>query len=147
LSEKSITSYLDHAFEYQVDNGIPIKSGFEDPKGTELLQLERFLRGLHDQKDVRQVVKEKVSTLSACGRSVANNGEVEAIASQERKQGDMYPQYMHTTINSNNEWNHTSRHSTNTNNHAHEKQQVDELTLTTFARLTRSIVDAKLIIG
>jgi CTD small phosphatase-like protein 2 len=51
-----------HAFGYQVDNGIPIESWFDDPHDTELLKLERFLRTLHDYPDVRQAVRAKFQT-------------------------------------------------------------------------------------
>jgi CTD small phosphatase-like protein 2 len=51
-----------HAFGYQVDNGIPIESWFDDPTDTELLKLERFLRTLHGKEDVREVVREKFQT-------------------------------------------------------------------------------------
>ncbi|KAL7481558.1 hypothetical protein ACHAW6_007242 [Cyclotella cf. meneghiniana] len=51
-----------HAFGYQVDNGIPIESWFDDPADTELLKLERFLRTLHGKEDVREVVREKFQT-------------------------------------------------------------------------------------
>ena len=51
-----------HAFGYQVDNGIPIESWFDDPNDTELLKLERFLRALHNVDDVRSVVRSKFQT-------------------------------------------------------------------------------------
>jgi CTD small phosphatase-like protein 2 len=51
-----------HAFGYQVDNGIPIESWFDDPEDRELLKLERFLRTLHGKEDVRDVVREKFQT-------------------------------------------------------------------------------------
>jgi CTD small phosphatase-like protein 2 len=51
-----------HAFGYQVDNGIPIESWFDDPEDRELLKLERFLRSLHGKEDVRDVVREKFQT-------------------------------------------------------------------------------------
>jgi len=51
-----------HAFGYQVDNGIPIESWFDDQHDTELLKLERFLRTLHGANDVRDVVRKKFQT-------------------------------------------------------------------------------------
>lgn len=56
-----------HAFGYQVDNGIPIESWFDDPNDKELLKLERFLRTLNVD-DVRSVVKEKFG----CYKLIAN---------------------------------------------------------------------------
>jgi len=51
-----------HAFGYQVDNGIPIESWFDEPTDTELLKLERFLRSLHGAPDVRKLVRKKFQT-------------------------------------------------------------------------------------
>jgi CTD small phosphatase-like protein 2 len=51
-----------HAFGYQVDNGVPIESWFDDPNDTELLKLERFLRSLHGVDDVRSVIKKVFRT-------------------------------------------------------------------------------------
>jgi len=51
-----------HAFGYQVENGIPIESWFDDPNDTELLKLEVFLRSLHNVDDVRPIVSSKFQT-------------------------------------------------------------------------------------
>jgi len=51
-----------HAFGYQVDNGIPIESWFDDPQDTELRKLERFLRTLHGVKDLRTVIRKTFQT-------------------------------------------------------------------------------------
>jgi len=51
-----------HAFGYQVDNGIPIESWFDDPHDRELLKLEAFLRTLHGAEDVRDVVRRTFRT-------------------------------------------------------------------------------------
>jgi CTD small phosphatase-like protein 2 len=52
-----------HAFGYQIDNGIPIESWFEDPNDTELLKLEQFLSNqLLGADDVRAVVRQQFQT-------------------------------------------------------------------------------------
>jgi CTD small phosphatase-like protein 2 len=48
-----------HAFGYQVDNGIPIESWFDNPADTELLKLETFLRRLAHVTDVRPRIRNK----------------------------------------------------------------------------------------
>jgi len=58
LSKAVLVDNSPHAFGYQVDNGIPIESWFDDPNDKELLKLEVFLRSLHGVEDVRSVVRE-----------------------------------------------------------------------------------------
>jgi CTD small phosphatase-like protein 2 len=48
-----------HAFGYQIDNGIPIESWFDDPEDTELLKLAAFLEELKEAPDVRSVVRQR----------------------------------------------------------------------------------------
>ena len=62
LAKSVLVDNSPHAFGYQVDNGIPIESWFDDPDDTELLKLERFLRTLHPVDDVRDVVRQKFQT-------------------------------------------------------------------------------------
>jgi CTD small phosphatase-like protein 2 len=62
LSKAVLVDNSPHAFGYQVDNGIPIESWFDDKNDTELLKLERFLRSLHKAKDVRTVVRNMFRT-------------------------------------------------------------------------------------
>ncbi len=62
LKKSVLVDNSPHAFGYQVDNGIPIESWFDDRKDTELLKLERFLRTLHGVKDVRTVVRRSFQT-------------------------------------------------------------------------------------
>jgi len=57
-----------HAFGYQVDNGIPIESWFDDETDRELLKLERFLRQLRDVHDVREKIRNKFK----CHELIAN---------------------------------------------------------------------------
>lgn len=52
-----------HAYAYQVDNGIPIESWFDDPKDTELLKLGDFLEKFNDNvKDVRPIIHNHFKT-------------------------------------------------------------------------------------
>lgn len=62
LSQCVLVDNSPHAFGYQVDNGIPIESWFDDPKDTELRKLERFLRTLHGVKDLRTVIRKTFQT-------------------------------------------------------------------------------------
>ena len=62
MSQMVLVDNSPHAFGYQIDNGIPIESWFDDPLDTELLKLSRFLDTLHGCKDVRQVVRSEFET-------------------------------------------------------------------------------------
>lgn len=62
LKKSVLVDNSPHAFGYQVDNGIPIESWFDDKNDTELLKLERFLRTLHEVEDVRSVVRRTFRT-------------------------------------------------------------------------------------
>lgn len=62
LSKSVLVDNSPHAFGYQIDNGIPIESWFDDPNDTELLKLERFLRTLHGAKDVRTNLRKTFKT-------------------------------------------------------------------------------------
>jgi len=62
LTKTVLVDNSPHAFGYQVDNGIPIESWFDDPNDTELLKLAAFVKTLHGEKDVRHVVRERFQT-------------------------------------------------------------------------------------
>ncbi|KAL7540103.1 hypothetical protein ACHAWF_006593 [Thalassiosira exigua] len=62
LSRTVLVDNSPHAFGYQVDNGIPIESWFDDPRDRELLKLEAFLGTLHGEEDVRDAVRRTFQT-------------------------------------------------------------------------------------
>jgi len=57
LAKTVLVDNSPHAFGYQVDNGIPIESWFDDPHDTELLKLAEFLDTIQDVNDVRPLVR------------------------------------------------------------------------------------------
>jgi len=59
LSQVVIVDNSPQAFGFQLENGIPIESWFEDDNDTQLLQLLPFLKNLLKTNDVRDHVKEK----------------------------------------------------------------------------------------
>jgi CTD small phosphatase-like protein 2 len=62
LSKAVLVDNSPHAFGYQVDNGIPIESWFDDPHDRELIKLEKFLKTLKGVEDVRSRVREQFQT-------------------------------------------------------------------------------------
>jgi CTD small phosphatase-like protein 2 len=59
LAKTVLVDNSPHAFGYQVDNGVPIESWFDNPNDRELLKLERFLRQLVGVADVRTACQRK----------------------------------------------------------------------------------------
>lgn len=62
LEQMALVDNSPHAFGYQIDNGIPIESWFDDRTDTELLKLEAFLMTLVGCDDVRPLIREKFQT-------------------------------------------------------------------------------------
>ncbi len=62
LSQVLLVDNSPHAFGYQVDNGVPIMSWFDDANDTELLKLLPFLESLVDANDVRVPIRSQFRT-------------------------------------------------------------------------------------
>ncbi len=58
MSKVAIVDNSMQAFGFQIDNGIPIESWFDDDKDSELLSLIPLLRALKDTKDVRPLIQQ-----------------------------------------------------------------------------------------
>ncbi|KAI4385797.1 hypothetical protein MLD38_003790 [Melastoma candidum] len=61
LAKVAIVDNIPEVYRWQVNNGIPIKSWYDDPLDTELMSLLPFLEMLVDVDDVRPLIEQKFS--------------------------------------------------------------------------------------
>lgn len=59
-----------HAYGYDVDNGIPIESWFENQNDTELLKLLDFLKTVEGEDDVRGAIREHFKSYQLVERAL-----------------------------------------------------------------------------
>ncbi len=58
-----------HAYAYQINNGIPIESWYDDDSDNELLKLIGFLKRLIAVDDMRPIVREHFKTYQLVSRA------------------------------------------------------------------------------
>ena len=65
--------FILQAFGFQVDNGIPVESWFDDKSDTGLIQLLPFLESLVGVDDVRPLISQKFHLHQKIAQAVVNH--------------------------------------------------------------------------
>lgn len=83
LSKVAIVDNSPYVFAYQIDNGVPIESWYNDTRDRELLHLLPFLESLVNVPDVRPFIREKFQLAKRVEESLRSYQQGVAIAQNQ----------------------------------------------------------------
>jgi CTD small phosphatase-like protein 2 len=118
LSKVVIVDNSPHVFAYQVDNGVPIESWYNDSRDRELLHLLPFLETLAKCSDVRPMIRNKFHTHKKVEESLRAYNEVVQAAHEPSERRSRMKSHLRRRRQSQND-----EDKEDTENHAEEVAQ------------------------